>query len=214
MFITDTISELQNLTKKKITYEQIASILGVSTQAIGNRVRRNSELKKYELNKLEDYFKVSLSFYSENSEAVEVLSNSIIVDYYTDNIGTIIDGKFYFSDIKQKISIPIKGIKNYSKNNKYFVMNSTGEGMAPTLNGDDLLIIEYVENNTSIKDNDIYIFGYNNKFFIKRLIHNINQIILISDNTDKTLYPNKYINGKDINNIFITGKIAGLIRNI
>ena len=214
MLITDTISELQNLTKKKITYEQIASILGVSIQAIGNRVRRNSEFKKYEINKLEDYFNVSLNFCTENLGGLNVLSNSIIVDYYTNNIGCFIDGKFCFSELKQKISIPIKGIKNYITNNRYFVMNSTGDGMAPTLSGNDLIIAEYIEDDTAIKDNDIYIFYYNNKCFIKRLVQNIDKIILISDNCNKAVYPIQYINNNDINNVFIVGKIVGLIRNI
>lgn len=56
MLLQQAINILQNFTKKKITREQIGNILGISNQAVSNRIQRNVELKDFEWNKLKEYF--------------------------------------------------------------------------------------------------------------------------------------------------------------
>lgn len=57
MLIDKKINELQNLTKRKITNNEIAKILGLgSGQAVINRVNRKQELKEFEIIKLDDAF--------------------------------------------------------------------------------------------------------------------------------------------------------------
>ncbi len=50
------IEALQNFTKHRITYEEIASVLGITRSAVGNRIQRKQPLKEFEEQKLDDYF--------------------------------------------------------------------------------------------------------------------------------------------------------------
>ena len=48
--------------------------------------------------------------------------------------------------------------------------------MSPTIENHDKLIVEHW-NGEQIQDNKIYVFCYNNEFFVKRLSKNIDEII-------------------------------------
>ena len=206
MHISQAITNLQNLTKTKITYEQIALVLGVSKQAIGNRVKRNSELREYEFEKLKEYFCAENSPYT-----LDELGNSIKVDLYPDVFGSFSSGKFVFSQNKIQINIPKALINPYIPLKKYSVINAFGESMKPTINDNDKLIVEHIENEI-IKDNHIYVFSYNKQIFVKRLICNVDRIIIKSDNSD-IIYNPEFIGKDDINNINIIGRVVGLMRN-
>ena len=57
MLIDEKINELQNLIKRKITYEELAPILGVeSANAIRNWKYRKRQLKDFEIKKLDEAF--------------------------------------------------------------------------------------------------------------------------------------------------------------
>ena len=65
MYIEDVITDLQNLTQKKITYEQLAPILNKkSGNALRNWSYRKRELKQFEINQLYNAF----SFSAPNQE--------------------------------------------------------------------------------------------------------------------------------------------------
>ncbi len=81
--------------------------------------------------------------------------------------------------------------------------------MSPYIKDNDKLIIEYY-NGEQIKDNSVYIFKYNNEIFIKRLVKNIDQIVVKSDNE---IYPIRFIDTNNTQNLSIIGQIVGLIRN-
>lgn len=79
MLVDEKIEELQNVTKRKITYEEIAKILGVTRSAVQNRINRKSPLKTYEIQKIDEYFDVleggmtNVKFYPVNvSDIVEI----------------------------------------------------------------------------------------------------------------------------------------------
>lgn len=58
MLIDEKINDLQNLTERKITNNEIAKILGLgSGQAVINRINRKQELKEFEIIKLDNAFK-------------------------------------------------------------------------------------------------------------------------------------------------------------
>ena len=60
MLLNEKIQDLQKLTKKKITYEQVAKVLGLgSKQAAQNRVTRKQDLKDWEIIALEEVFLTS-----------------------------------------------------------------------------------------------------------------------------------------------------------
>ena len=67
MLLDEKIEELQKLTKRKITYEEVAHILGVTRSAIQNRIARKSPLKSFEDERINDYYKTAQNATPQNS---------------------------------------------------------------------------------------------------------------------------------------------------
>lgn len=215
--IQQAIQDLQNFTKNKITFDNIANVLGVSRQAISNRVARNSELKDFEWTKLKEYFgyfdkeeyiNSLVSDYSEKQ--VKNIRDYVEVDYYPDVFGSCGTGTFVLSEQKEKISVPRRNIENFSPVKQYSVINAYGDSMMPYIQDRDELIVEHYDNE-QIKDNRVYVFRIGDKFFIKRLVLNINQIVIKSDNT---MYEPVVIHDTDLEDFQIIGKIVGLFRRM
>ena len=64
-----------------------------------------------------------------------------------------------------------------------------------------------------IEDDNVYLFAYNDKVYIKRLIMNINELVIKSDNADKETYRTQYISDERIEEVRILGKVVGLFRS-
>lgn len=208
MLIPKAIEILQNVTKKKITHNDVAQILGVTKQAISSRVHRKQELKQYEWDTLKEFYN-----FQNTVESNDLSNENISANYYSEFKIAVKDGKYEILGEKELISFPIKLIYEYKKEKKYFLVNATGDSMKPEIKNGDKLIIEACNGN-AIEDNQIYIFSYKNKIFVKRLVQNVNQISVISDNQDKTIYPTQYISDIDFDKTIIIGKIAGLARKL
>ena len=86
--------------------------------------------------------------------------------------------------------------------------------MLPLIQDKDKLIVEHFESGDQIQDNRIYVFSYLDSIFVKRLVKNINELIIISDNPDKNIYKNICLQKDDMNNIYIIGQIVGLMRDL
>ena len=61
MIIVDIIKTLQNLTNKKVSQTDISKALNVDKSAITYRIKRNSEIKLSEIEKIAEYFGVNKS---------------------------------------------------------------------------------------------------------------------------------------------------------
>ena len=62
MYIDEKINDLQNLIRRKISYKEIADVLGLgSSQAVQNRITRKQELKEWEILALDDAFKININ---------------------------------------------------------------------------------------------------------------------------------------------------------
>ena len=210
MLIQQAITDLQNLTQVKVSYGQIAKILGISTQAVSNRVARKVALKDFEIKKIEDAFDVVLDGNRVFIEDMNDKSGEISVDYYPDVFGSCGGGNFVFSETKYKINIPKRLITNYLPLSKYSVINAFGDSMTPYIQDKDLLIVEH-SINTQIYDNRVYVFRYNDHLFVKRLVFNINQLIIKSDNS---AYDTIKLTGKDLEDFQIIGRIVGLMQGM
>ena len=72
MLLEEKINDLQNLTKRKITYDELAQILGVGTaNALRNWNYRKRHLKEYEIKKIDDAilnYSTELNNVSQNNE--------------------------------------------------------------------------------------------------------------------------------------------------
>lgn len=60
MNLAELQTTLQNLTKAKITQEQIGNALGITRSTVNTRIKNNSQLKLEEIPKIEKHFGVTL----------------------------------------------------------------------------------------------------------------------------------------------------------
>ena len=128
--------------------------------------------------------------------------NDIIKDFANENI--------VFSNEKTKLAISTLLINNFSKQKTYSIINATGNSMSPTIDNGDKLIVEHW-NDSQIQDNKIYVFCFNNEFFVKRLSKNLDEIIIKSDNPE---YRIRTISGSTLQELTLIGKIVGIIKTL
>lgn len=208
----ELVATITKQTGKEPTQQEIADILGLTRNAISSRAFRDKEYSYSEVEKLESAFKINFS----NQGFIDDMHDNggeISVDYYPDVLASCGGGTFELSNIKEKIRIPKMCIEQYMPLTRYSVINAYGDSMQPTILSRDKLIVEFLESKV-IKDNDIYIFYYNDRIFCKRLVQNIDSIVVISDNPDKTIYPTSVIEKENMNDIHLIGRIVGLMRGL
>jgi phage repressor protein C with HTH and peptisase S24 domain len=192
--------------------QELAKILGLTRNGISSRAHRDKEYSYTEVEKIEDYYKINFSNQAFIDD-MQDYSGEIIADYYPDVLASCGGGTFELSVIKEKIRVPKLCIKNYIPTSNYSVINAYGDSMQPTIQNGDKLVIEFTTHN-EIRDNNIYVFTYHDKIFCKRLIRNIDNIVITSDNPDKSIYPTSTIYREEMNDIHIIGRIAGLMRSM
>lgn len=208
----ELVATITKQTGKEPTQQEIADILGLTRNAISSRAFRDKEYSYSEVEKLENAFKINFS----NQGFIDDMHDNggeISVDYYPDVLASCGGGAFELSNIKEKIRIPKMCIEQYMPLARYSVINAYGDSMQPTILSRDKLIVEFLESKV-IKDNNIYIFYYNDRIFCKRLVQNIDSIVVISDNPDKTIYPTSVIEKENMNDIYLIGRIVGLMRGL
>ena len=205
MRLEDLLKIIPSKTGKFINQSILAESLGITRQTVSNRIKNESQLTVSELKKIEEYFGVSLLNDSEN-----ILDSVIYVDYYNDVFASCGNGNIVFSDEKVRLAISTKLIEGFSKQKIYSLINASGNSMAPTIDNGDKLVVEHW-NGDQIQDNKIYVFCFNNEFFVKRLSKNLDEIIIKSDNPD---YRVRTINGSTVNEILLIGKVVGAIKSL
>ena len=213
MLIPEAITELSKMSGKKVTQENVAHILGISKQAINNRINRGVELKEFEWDKLQKYYKDN--YISELAsilagDTIKKVDNNVEINYYPNIFGSCGLGTFALSEDKEKVSVPKRYIDGYNFTKQYSVINAYGDSMMPYINDRDELIIEH-HSGEQIKDNRVYVFRVGDKLFVKRLVQNINQVIIRSDNA---MYEPVILKGADLEEFEIIGKVVGLFRRM
>lgn len=184
----ELVNNLEKAIGFKPTQLQLAEILGVTQATISGRAKRNSNFTPEDIKKLERKYAIDLS----QKEMVKI-------PFY-DNI---------FKDKTPNKAIGInKGcIPNFNESIEYFAISNIGDSMAPSLLNDDILILSASENFDVINDNRVYLFEYDNKLFIRRLVNNINNVIVKSDAEGI-----KDVVIEDVKSLKINGIVLGLIR--
>ena len=203
------LEELLTLISKKtgnyVNQSLLAESLGITRQTVSNRIKNESQVTVSELKKIEDFFGITII---NNTDTCE--DNIINIDYYTDVFASCGNGNIVFSDEKIKLPISTILISGFSKQKTYSMINASGNSMAPTIDSGDKLIVEHW-NGTQIQDNKIYVFCFNNEFFVKRLSKNLDEIIIKSDNPE---YRIRTINGNTAEELMLIGKIVGVIKSL
>ena len=204
MKIEELMSLISSHTQSAVNQSMLAESLGITRQTISNRIKNDSEVTVSELQKAEDFFKVKL--FGSFDANIEVT----YIDYYTDVFASCGNGSIIFSSEKTKLPISVSMLKDYSKNKLYSMINATGNSMSLTIENGDKLIVEHWSGD-QIQDNKIYVFCYNNEFFVKRLSKNIDEIIVKSDNPE---YRTRTINAKSASELILIGKIIATIKSM
>jgi len=201
------LDELLNLLSKKtgnyINQSHLAEALGVTRQTISNRIKNESQVTVSELKKIEDFFNINIFSNNENDDIIRI-------DYYTDVFASCGNGNIVFSDEKVSLGVSTQLINGFSNKKIYSIINASGNSMAPTIDSGDKLIVEHW-NDGQIQDNKIYVFCFNNEFFVKRLSKNLDEIIIKSDNPE---YRVRTINGTTVSELILIGKIVGIIKSV
>lgn len=205
MRLDELRTKISQKTGNHINQSMLAESLGITRQTISNRIKNESQVTVSELKKIEEYFGISLFNDSDSSD-----ENVIKIDYYTDVFASCGAGSIVFSDEKVQLPVSTLLIGGYSKQKTYSMINATGDSMAPTIDNGDRLIVEHW-NGAQIQDNKVYVFCFNNEFFVKRLSKNLDEIIIKSDNPE---YRTRTINGSTADELTLIGKIVGVIKSL
>lgn len=203
MRLEEVIQIISQKTGNYINQSLLAESLGITRQTVSNRIKNESQITVNELKKIEEFFGVNL--FQDTSE-----SRTTCIDYYSDVFASCGNGSIVFSEDKIKLSIATLLIDGFSKQKKYSMINATGNSMSPTIDNGDKLIVEHW-NGEQIQDNKVYVFCFNNEFFVKRLSKNLDEIIIKSDNPD---YRVRTINGNTLQELILVGKIVGVIKSL
>ncbi|DAA84111.1 TPA: hypothetical protein CPT90_06975 [Candidatus Gastranaerophilales bacterium HUM_3] len=202
MKLDELIQLISNIAGITVNQSMLADSLGITRQTISNRIKTQSEVTVSEIRRVEEFFKISI-FSS-------VTDDIAYIDYYTDVFASCGNGSIVFSSEKTKLPIPISMISGYSRNKLYSMINASGNSMSPTIDNGDKLIVEHWNGN-QIQDNKIYVFCFNNEFFVKRLSKNLDEIIIKSDNPE---YRIRTINGKSAAELILIGKIVATVKQL
>lgn len=192
-------------TGNQINQSMLADSLGITRQTVSNRIKNESQVTVSELLKIEEFFNIKIL--NDNSD----FENDVTyIDYYNDIFASCGNGSIVFSEDKTRLPIAKLLIENYSKQKIYSMINVIGNSMTPTIENGDKLIVEHWTGD-QIQDNKIYVFCFNNEFFVKRLSKNLDEIIIKSDNPE---YRIRTISGNTINELTLIGKIVGVIKTL
>lgn len=192
------LDKLQNIIGFTPKAKDFMQILNFSNeQSFYSRVKRNSDFSDEEIEKIEEHYGISLRG-GDN--------NSVELNYYPDVFASCGAGCTVFQESPEKISISKDSIPDYSPNAEYSVINASGSSMYPIIFEGDKIILKHWQGEQII-DDKIYLFTYNYELFIKKLVKNIDQIIIKSENKE---YENRIITPNET--FKIIGRVIGLIR--
>ncbi len=199
--------------KKGISQAALGELLQLTQQAIGKWEKNLAEPDSETLLKLSDIFEIPVSSLLGREEKSP--SNVYDVDglLVYEEIGTVcagFNGAINEIPTGKKIEIPASMISGGNKDD-YFVLRVTGNSMYPKLLEGDTILCKRCD---SVDSGDLAVVLYNGDEATVKKINYItgqNWLELIPINPE---YPSKRIEGTDLDQCRILGKVVKLIRDL
>ena len=207
--IIEVQTTLQKLINKKVSYSDIARVWGIGRATVSARANNpRSQVTERELKLLEDAYNVVLSGSIPDNNTD---NDTVTLDYFPDVCGSCGNGVFQFSTFKEQMVVAKSNFcTRFTPHKKYFIINAYGDSMQPLIYDKDKLIVEHWDGEQII-DNKPYIFCRNDEIFVKRLVKNVNQLLIIPDNK---AYDTIKLTDEQMNEVDIIGQIVGLMRDL
>ena len=120
-------------------------------------------------------------------------------------------------DVLGYLTLPENGLQRGAR---YYAIRTRGQSMSPTLFDKDYLIIRYLERSeySDLRDEYVYVVvDSEGKSYVKRIKDRLHKgfIVCMSDNLDKTNYPNFTLEESEIANLFyVEMKLSPFLPNI
>ncbi len=187
---------LQNKKNGKVTQNDIARAIGTSRANVSKLFAKNSFINDEKIKKIEDYFEIKLNN----------IGDIAFIDYYPEKVLEFKGNTVEFSDKHVKFKIP-KVFFNMSENSEHIMCHAEDNSMYPSIKSGDFLVVKL--GNNEIKNNKIHVFYYDKTFYVRRLIKNINEIIVEAENPE---FGVQKILQKDIKKLYIIGIAVNIIR--
>lgn len=181
MLLDEKIKTLQIATKSRITRKQIGEILGMTQQAVKNRIDRKTPLQDFEILKLEEAFlknidseKAMKTIKSQLSEIKNTLKDQngiYLITYRPDVYLSAGYGVEVYNEETEIITIDARllesdrGTKINPKNCE--VVKVSGNSMYPEYRHGDKVIID--KSDTELIDGHIFAFRYKGQCFVKEI---------------------------------------------
>ena len=204
MRFKDAIEEIMGITKKKVSYTDIANALEVTRQ-YAHQIR-DKAVSVDQLQRLEKYFGVELA---DAKRAVEKNEDDCVtLERIHINpscgLGTYVCGRAEITPVRLGISLITDVLKGSSpKNLKIFY--ASGDSMSPTIEDGDLLLVDVGKKD--FRNGGIFLLTINNEWFIKRLRLKITgELEIISENEAKYGAP-EIVRENDNIEIVIKGRV-------
>ena len=190
MHIKEVQEKLRRIKNINISQGDIAKAIDTTRSNVSQLFSKNSILSGEKIKKIEEFFGVNLS--TEDNFLPE---NFIKIPYYED-----------LKVKKEPIYIFMPDFSK-SKPKAPLAIKVDTDSMAPYINKGDLAVFdgEYRD----IEDGRVFLIKYRGDFFIKRILNNLNSVILKSDNKD---YNDITLSEILLDNIEILGKLHCLVR--
>lgn len=209
-----TMNRLKELRKSKgITQTEISRMLGISQNNYSYWENGKVKIDNESLQKLADFFGITVDYLLGRNEKSP--SNVFDVEglLVYEEIGTVcagFNGAINEIPTGKKIEIPASMISGGNKDD-YFVLRVTGNSMYPKLLEGDTILCKRCD---SVDSGDLAVVLYNGDEATVKKVNYItgqNWLELIPINPE---YPSKRIEGTDLDQCRILGKVVKLIRDL
>lgn len=180
MKLHEAIEELTSRLRRKISYSDIASALGVTRQ-YANQIK-DRELSREQIEKLDKYFSVNLTFARQFTD--EQSDNCVELPVMGDVEASMGYGVTVYNE-QQTAVYPIsrKLASDLGVNTRQSqIIFAQGDSMMPTIEGGDSLLVDHTRRD--IYDGKIYCVRIEGQLYAKRL-QKIppHTVVVVSDNT-------------------------------